>query len=92
MCDKIVGICSECGGRVTVPTHWLCIYPPVPTCQSCGATMERSLPIIPMRPRKPDVWPRDWQTDNEPPYKISRTDDDMKDWMDRPRPIFSLTA
>lgn len=37
MSDQTVGTCSECGGRVTVPTVWYGIDPPTPTCSSCGA-------------------------------------------------------
>lgn len=37
MSAKTIGTCSNCGGRVTVPTEWLGIHPPVPSCQSCGA-------------------------------------------------------
>lgn len=33
----ILGTCSICGGPVFVPDYWLCIFPPTPTCQHCGA-------------------------------------------------------
>ena len=36
--DHTIGTCSECGGRVTIPSVWYGIHPPVPTCESCGAT------------------------------------------------------
>lgn len=67
MCGK----CSLCGGTVSVPTMWMGIYPPVPTCQSCAATDARfspdgkreiELPVIPMRHPdgqgrpKPSLW------------------------------------
>lgn len=48
MNDKIVGTCGKCGGIVTVPTIWHGIYPPVPTCNSCGATVKNNLPTLPM--------------------------------------------
>ena len=51
MSVKIIGQCSCCGGKVTVPESWLCIYPPVPTCQSCGATPKQKYgPVIEMEP------------------------------------------
>lgn len=54
-----IGQCSLCGGRVTVPTVWHGIYPPVPTCESCGATAKASGPVIPMEKPKyrlGDAW------------------------------------
>ena len=59
MTIRIVGRCSLCNGRVTVPTVFHSIYPPVPTCERCGATADadQNLPVIPMakpsRPRYP---------------------------------------
>lgn len=51
---NIVGQCNLCGGRVVTPSVWLGIYPPVPTCQSCGATEKSSLPVLDMeRPPPP---------------------------------------
>lgn len=49
---RILGKCSICGGQVTVPSSWLGILPPTPTCQSCGAEAENPGPVIPMRPKK----------------------------------------
>lgn len=46
---KVIGRCSICNGRVTVPTVWLGIYPPAATCENCGAT-EDNLPVIKMKP------------------------------------------
>lgn len=44
----IVGTCSICGGRVTIPDVWGAIIPPTPTCESCGAVAAQNGPIIPM--------------------------------------------
>lgn len=38
MSSHTIGTCSLCGGRVSVPRMWMGIYPPIPTCDSCGAT------------------------------------------------------
>lgn len=35
--SDIIGTCSLCGGRVTVPEFWGGINPPIPRCESCGA-------------------------------------------------------
>lgn len=49
--EKTVGTCSICGGRVTVPSNWMGIYPPTPTCQNCGArAAQNNGPVIPMKP------------------------------------------
>ena len=45
-----VGTCSLCGGRVSVPSFWMSIVPPVPTCESCGATAALHGPVMPMQP------------------------------------------
>lgn len=50
MMDKIIGRCSLCGGNVTVATYTYSTVPPVPTCQSCGATAAQ--PTINMERRK----------------------------------------
>jgi hypothetical protein len=53
--DKtVVGICSRCGGDVTLPTIWHGVVPPVPTCEECGAmaNLRPNLPIIPTKPAK----------------------------------------
>lgn len=53
---KIIGKCSICGGRVTVPSFFLGIYPPVPQCLNCGATAKPGGPVIDMvPPRLPHV-------------------------------------
>lgn len=53
MSIKIVGICGICGGDVTLPSIWHGIYPPKPSCQSCGAiACDPSLPVLPMQPRR----------------------------------------
>lgn len=46
---RTLGTCSLCGGAVTVPTAWLGVHPPTPTCSSCGATAAAHGPVIPMR-------------------------------------------
>lgn len=67
---SVVGRCSICGGSVTVPTIWGGVVPPVPTCSSCGATMQpnygRTLPMTPARPHRytvatnvSDLWKKD---------------------------------
>jgi hypothetical protein len=48
--DTVLGTCSNCGGRVTIPFHWMSVVPPVPTCESCGATALPNGPVIPMGP------------------------------------------
>lgn len=51
--NKTVGTCSNCGGRVTLPTYFYSTVPPVPTCQGCGATQAQPHgPVIPMGPAK----------------------------------------
>lgn len=53
MSEKTVGTCSICGGRVSVPFAWWGIYPPVPTCESCGATKRDHGPVVDMEPKRP---------------------------------------
>jgi len=50
MSETTIGTCSICGGRVSVPTAWMAIIPPTPTCRSCGAVAASHGPIVPMRP------------------------------------------
>lgn len=50
MSVSIIGTCSICGGRVTVPTFFHSVVPPTPTCESCGAVAASHGPVIPMRP------------------------------------------
>lgn len=47
---QVIGTCSNCGGRVAVPSVWFGVIPPVPTCQGCGATAAGHGPVIPMKP------------------------------------------
>ena len=51
----VVGSCSLCGGRVTVPDDWCCMYPPTPTCESCGAEAANNGPVIEMIPRRTNL-------------------------------------
>lgn len=37
MNKHVIGTCSICGGAVVVPLVWMCVIPPVPRCESCGA-------------------------------------------------------
>lgn len=39
--NDTVGTCSLCGGRVSVPRNWMATTPPIPTCESCGATKKQ---------------------------------------------------
>lgn len=58
-----VGKCGDCGGVVSVPTVWLGVVPPRPTCEACGAVEDQTarLPVLPMVPpggrprRSPDL-------------------------------------
>lgn len=51
--DIVVGICSCCGGEVTVPKVWMATIPPTPTCVRCGAVARQTvLPIIETVPVK----------------------------------------
>lgn len=46
-----VGTCSICRGRVSVPTFWMGVIPPTPTCESCGAIPAQPHgEVIPMAP------------------------------------------
>ena len=42
---RVLGVCSQCGGFVAMPESWRGIVPPLPTCDSCGATVR--LPVLP---------------------------------------------
>lgn len=52
MNNRPIGKCSICGGVVSLPVSYMSVFPPVPTCEKCGATEDRAarLPIIPMVP------------------------------------------
>lgn len=54
--NATVGTCSLCGGRVSVPSPWMGTIPPVPTCDSCGATAASHGPVIPMVPATTRRW------------------------------------
>ncbi len=47
--NKVIGKCSICGGRVTLPDAWYGVNPPIATCETCYATQD-NLPVIKMRP------------------------------------------
>lgn len=50
---SVIGSCSLCGGAVTVPSVWMGITPPIPTCSSCGATKRAAFgPVIPMEKKR----------------------------------------
>jgi hypothetical protein len=57
---RIIGTCSLCGGPVTVPTVWMGVVSPTPTCSDCGATAVPG-PVIPMTPRRTPKNPVDEQ-------------------------------
>ena len=46
----VIGSCSICGGRVTVPAVYWSVVPPTPTCEDCGAVEDKKLPVVPMKP------------------------------------------
>ena len=74
MCKTIMGKCSLCGGYVTVPTVWHGIYPPTPTCDSCGATKKDNLPVIPMDPPK-----QTWIPEKELPAYVDQRPKDPRE-------------
>jgi hypothetical protein len=52
--NRPIGRCSICGGIVSIyQGSWYGIYPPPPTCESCG-TVADTVPdkIIPMSPAR----------------------------------------
>ena len=55
MSYQTIGVCSLCGGAVTQHTGpWYGVFPPVPTCMSCGAVAAPPQQVIPMeRPLYP---------------------------------------
>ncbi len=74
MSKQVIGRCSECLGLVTVPEYWMGIYPPVPTCESCGARKKDDLPIIDMDP-PPERRKMPWEVkDVVKIYKIEKED------------------
>lgn len=57
MSNKVIGTCSECGGRVCVPEIWNGINPPIPTCEGCKRIPVSEKPIIQMkRPGQKMKW------------------------------------
>jgi hypothetical protein len=44
-----IGTCSICAGTVSVPTVYMSVVPPTPTCERCGAHAAPSGPVIPMQ-------------------------------------------
>jgi hypothetical protein len=49
---RTVGTCGDCGGAVQVPSDWLGMNPPTPTCALCGATPKEAFgPTLEMKPR-----------------------------------------
>lgn len=49
--DRIVGTCSNCGGPVIIPEHWMGTIPPTPSCRKCQATAKPNHgPVVPMSP------------------------------------------
>lgn len=55
MSSTTIGTCSRCGGPVMVPSVWMGVVPPVPTCARCGATAKQSFgKTIEMEPKSQD--------------------------------------
>ncbi len=53
--NKTVGTCSQCRGRFCVPYVWYGINPPIPECESCGATKKQPHgSLIDMQPSQND--------------------------------------
>ena len=46
--EYIIGMCSLCGGHVTLPAAWYGNALPRPTCEQCGAHAQEQLPTIKM--------------------------------------------
>ena len=61
--DRLIGVCSRCGGGVRLPAVWLGTVPPTPTCEACGAVAgpwdRPALPVIQTFPVQPPTtkWP-----------------------------------
>ncbi len=91
MSDRVVGTCSLCSGPVVVPLYWHSIYPPVPTCRSCGATQRQPYgPVIPMEPKAPlgkdkhkykdnGGWGKYVANENTPHYRQTFKDESLFD-------------
>jgi len=70
--DTTAGTCSLCGGRVTLPSAWYGTTPPIPTCESCGATKKSPHGgVIEMEPprRKSLVEKMEEEADKPVPYE-----------------------
>jgi len=68
---RVVGRCSQCGGVVSVPTVFLSVVPPVPTCEQCGAVMNRAanlpvVPTVPMGQPRGDRWFKRFGSGDDP--------------------------
>ncbi len=54
--NRTIGTCSNCGGRVVVPTVWMSVVPPVPHCEKCGSSAAQPHGgVIEMEPKKPEL-------------------------------------
>jgi hypothetical protein len=60
MRETVLGTCSICGGRVTVPLVWWGVVPPAPTCQDCGAKRRAHGPLIDMAPESSKTRTAEW--------------------------------
>lgn len=60
------GTCGNCGGLVTTPDVWMGINPPIPTCQSCGATVKNF--GGPVRKMNPPIKGPDFLVDKLPKF------------------------
>lgn len=52
MSYTVIGVCSTCGGLVSVPSVWSGLVPPVPQCGVCGALATLHLPKVKTTPIK----------------------------------------
>lgn len=50
MSQRTLGSCSNCGGPVRVPTAFMSVNPPVPTCSVCHATAKPLGGVVAMNP------------------------------------------
>lgn len=56
--NTTIGTCGACGGPVTVPSVWMGVIPPVPTCERCGRQAANGYgPKIPMQDDAPAPQP-----------------------------------
>jgi len=88
--NRVVGKCSICGGRVTVPDVWMGINPPIPQCENCYAFEDttKDLPVVPMKPRKNPLekykkWDKcNWSEDQKYYWTHNKSPDDPIPMMD----------